>query len=108
MVLSVLALMTAQAFADGAAFGAPKLVSFPTEDGGLIYGDLYGAGPHAVVLAHGARFDKRSWSKQATALEKAGFRVLAIDFRGYGQSRAGSDGRDGLYRDVLAAVRNLH
>jgi alpha-beta hydrolase superfamily lysophospholipase len=86
---------------------AQKLVSFSTPDGGLIYADLYGEGGRGIVLAHGAQFDKSSWEKQARVLVKAGFRVLAIDFRGYGQSRAGAESGK-LYIDVLAAVRYLH
>jgi pimeloyl-ACP methyl ester carboxylesterase len=85
-------------------------VSFPTPDGGLVYADLYGKGDRGVVLAHGARFNKESWEKQARALAEAGFRTLAIDFRGYGQSRGGAQtgARDGGRRfDVLAAVRYL-
>jgi pimeloyl-ACP methyl ester carboxylesterase len=63
-----------------------------------------------VVLAHGGRFNKESWEKQARVLAAAGFRVLAIDFRGYGQSR-GPGQADPLSAplslDVLAAVRYL-
>lgn len=40
---------------------APRQVSFPTQDGGLVYADLYGKGDKGVVLAHGGRFDKESW-----------------------------------------------
>jgi len=61
-----------------------------------------------VVLAHGTRFHKASWAKQAAVLAKTGFRVLAIDFRGYGRSRGGdlSSPRSGeRYQDILAAVR---
>jgi pimeloyl-ACP methyl ester carboxylesterase len=89
---------------------AREPVSFPTQDGGLIHADLYGKGDRAVVLAHGGRFNKESWKKQAEALERAGFRVLAIDFRGYGQSRGpGQSDPLGapLHLDVLAAVRYL-
>jgi len=89
---------------------APRQVSFPTADGGVIWADLYGAGNRGVVLAHGAKFDKASWAKQAEVLAKAGFRVLAIDFRGYGQSRGGDKADPGSgekYQDVLAAVRYL-
>jgi pimeloyl-ACP methyl ester carboxylesterase len=89
---------------------AQEHVSFPTRDGGLIHADLYGKGDRGVVLAHGGRFNKESWKKQAEELEKAGFRVLAIDFRGYGQSRGPgqSDPLSApLHFDVLGAVRYL-
>jgi pimeloyl-ACP methyl ester carboxylesterase len=85
-------------------------VSFPTQDGGLIYADLYGQGDRCVVLAHGGRFNKESWSRQALALAQAGFRVLAIDFRGYGASRGPgqSDPLSApLHLDILAAVHYL-
>jgi len=89
---------------------AQELVSFPTEDGGVVYADIYGKGQHGVVLAHGGRFNKESWEKQALELTNAGFRVVAIDFRGYGQSHGpqSKSGFDGVEYDVLAAVRYLH
>jgi dienelactone hydrolase len=90
--------------------GPWKPVSFPTQDGGVVHGDLYGTGRRAVVLAHGGRFDKASWAEQAYALMKAGFRVLAIDLRGYGRSRGPGDSdifTAPLHLDVLAAVRYL-
>jgi pimeloyl-ACP methyl ester carboxylesterase len=91
---------------------APEPVTIPTPDGGVVQADLYGTSDRAVLLAHGGRFDKSSWEKQATALVEAGFRALAIDFR------AGVDARGGketpclydpacLAVDVLAAVRYL-
>lgn len=86
-------------------------VSFSTLDGWTIHADLYGAGDRYVVLAHGGRFDKRSWEKQAHALVEAGFRVLAIDLRGFGQSKEGPQSARsdfGSPLDVLAAVRYLH
>jgi pimeloyl-ACP methyl ester carboxylesterase len=89
---------------------AQNTVSFPTEDGGLIYADVYGQGDRAVVLAHGGRFNKESWDKQARTLAAREFKVLAIDFRGYGQSRGPgqSDPLSApLHLDVLAAVRYL-
>jgi pimeloyl-ACP methyl ester carboxylesterase len=88
----------------------PERVSFPTEDGGMVHADLYGEGEHGVVLAHGGRFDKESWAPQARTLASAGFRVLAIDFRGYGQSRGPGQADPlsaPLHLDVLAAVRYL-
>ena len=90
--------------------GAQQTISFPTQDGGRIYADLYGKGNRAVVLAHGGRFSKESWRDQARALVSGGFRVLAIDFRGFGRSsgpgQADFDNAP-FENDVLAAVRYL-
>ena len=85
-------------------------ISFPTEDRGIIYANLYGKGNRGVVLAHGGQFNKESWQPQAEYLARAGFRVLAFDFRGFGQSHGPGD--SDLYTapmklDVLAAVRYL-
>jgi pimeloyl-ACP methyl ester carboxylesterase len=85
-------------------------VSFPTGDGGVIQADLYGSGDRGVVLAHGGRFNKESWKKQAATLEKAGFRVLALNFRGYGESRGPGQSEPlsaPLHLYVLAAVRYM-
>src|SRR3954469_10566007 len=93
-----------------AATAAAGEVHFEAPDGGVVYADVYGAGPRAVVLAHGARFDKASWKKEATELAAAGYRVVAIDFRGYGKSKGGANSQPGMadmYLDVLAAVRYL-
>jgi pimeloyl-ACP methyl ester carboxylesterase len=101
---SLLVLLLAQ----GAA--AQTHVSFATEDGGVIYADVYGVGARAVVLAHGGQFNKESWEKQARTLVSGGFRVLALDFRGYGKSRGPGDADPmdaPLQFDVLAAVRYL-
>jgi pimeloyl-ACP methyl ester carboxylesterase len=90
---------------------AQNHVSFPTPDGWTIHADLYGTGDRGVVLAHGGRFEKGSWEKQARALVKAGFCALAIDLRGFGLSKEGPQSARsdfGSPLDVLAAVRYLH
>ena len=98
------------AMAATAQTAAPAPVRLATEDGGLIHGDVYGSGPRGVILVHGGRFNKGSWEKQARELAAAGFRVLAIDFRGYGDS-TGPGQSDiftaPLHLDVLAGVRHL-
>ncbi len=89
---------------------AQQSLSFPADDGGHVCANLYGQGARAVVLAHGGRFNKESWRVQAGALVSAGFRVLAIDFRGFGCStgpgQADFDSAP-FEKDVLAAVRYL-
>jgi pimeloyl-ACP methyl ester carboxylesterase len=104
LLVAILTLM----IACGAA--AQKTVSFPTEDRGVVFADIYGMGERGVVLAHGGRFDKESWVKQARTLTSAGYRVLALDFRGYGNSRGPGQSQPmdaPLHLDVLAAVRYL-
>src|SRR5947209_11796931 len=86
---------------------AQQSISFPVEDGGRVCADVYGQGTRAVVLAHGGRFNKESWREQANALVTAGFRVLAIDFRGFscsmGHGQADFDNAP-FEKDVLATV----
>ena len=90
--------------------GSVDHVTFPTEDGALIYADVYGAGSRGVVLAHGGRFTKESWEPQAQSLVNAGFFVLAFDFRGFGKSHGPGDSdmfTAPMHLDVLAAVHYL-
>ena len=85
---------------------APEHISISTQDGGTIAADLYGKGERGIVLAHGGRFTKESWEPQAQVLAQAGYRVLAFDFRGYGQSPL-QPKEVAPSLDVLAAVRYL-
>jgi dienelactone hydrolase len=100
MIVSVLLTATA---------AAQEHLSFAADDGWLIYADLYQGGDRGVVLVHGGRLTKESWDKQARELVRIGFRVLAIDLRGFGQSKKGLDEPpdNGQQLDVLAAVRYL-
>ena len=44
---------------------AQKTVSFPTDDGGIIFARVYGEGAKGLVLAHGgAIHNKESWTVQ--------------------------------------------
>jgi pimeloyl-ACP methyl ester carboxylesterase len=81
-------------------------VSFATADSGRVFANLYGRGDHAVVLAHGAVFDKESWQPFANVLADNGLTALAIDFRGYGRSVAGTRAK-ALKEDILAASHYL-
>ncbi len=95
---------------DGQSETRVEHISFATDDGGLIYADVYGKGERGVVLAHGGRFNKESWQPQAQQLANAGFHVLAFDFRGFSQSHGPGDSdmfTAPMHLDVLAAVRYL-
>lgn len=105
-LLAIFAILSIARFAP-----AQTTVSFPAQDGGVVFADVYGAGDRAVVLAHGGEFNKESWRPQAMVLVQHGYRVLALDFRGYGKSHGPGDNDPmdaPLYLDVLAAVRYLH
>ena len=83
-----------------------EVVTFPTTDGGLIEAALFDAeGDRAAVFAHGGIFNKESWYPQAERLQQAGVAALSIDFRGYGNSKAGTAPEK--YHDVLGAVAFL-
>jgi dienelactone hydrolase len=94
------------------AFAQRRPVTFPLPDQpALIQADLYGNGTNAVILAHGGRFGKESWKRQAEALANAGFLVLALRFRGDTVRPDGSPSSEGSdadnTADVLAAVAYL-
>ncbi len=82
-------------------------VSFPTTDGAKIFANYYQSGGHSVILAHGAIFNKESWEKLIPELTKNNFSVLAIDFRGYGQSTTGNE-PNAKYLDILGAINFLN
>lgn len=90
------AVMTAIVLAGFTA--AQERVSFSTPDGGLVYADVYGKGERGVVLAHGGGLRKESWEKQGRALAQAGFRSVALDFRGEGKG-------SGLRQDFCQMVQ---
>lgn len=57
----------------------------PTGAGATIHGVTAGRGP-AVLLLHGHPQTHATWLEVAPALVKAGYRVVATDLRGYGDS----------------------
>lgn len=67
-----------------------------------LYYEDHGAG-QPVVLIHGYPLNGHSWEKQTRALLSAGYRVIAYDRRGFGQSSKVSTGYD---YDTFAA--DLH
>jgi len=108
--LILVAIGTSAASFFGQPSNEPAQVSFSGIDSGTVCALEYGEGKRGVVLAHGGQFNKESWDPQARNLVKSGFRVLSIDFRGFGCSKGPGDDdilSAPLKNDVLAAVRYL-
>ncbi len=61
--------------------------------------DMDGHGP-AVLLLHSTACDRRMWDPQCQPLIDAGYRVIRFDFRGFGQTPAGTS----AYTDVQDVV----
>ncbi|HWK98478.1 MAG TPA: alpha/beta hydrolase [Parapedobacter sp.] len=68
----------------------------------------YGAG-QPVVLIHGWPLSHKAWEKQIGALVEGGYRVIAYDRRGFGQSDAPWEGYDydTLASDLHALITQL-
>lgn len=81
-------------------------INFKTQDNATIYANFQQRGSHAVLLAHGAVFNKESWGDFEQRLLQENYTVLAIDFRGYNKSTQG-DKAQALYEDILAGVNFL-
>jgi non-heme chloroperoxidase len=69
----------------------------------LYYEDLGSGQP--VVLIHGYPLDGHSWERQTKALVDAGYRVIAYDRRGWGQSSQPTTGID--YDTYVADLNEL-
>ena len=76
-----------------------------------LYYEDHGAG-QPVVLIHGYPLDNHSWEKQERVLLEAGYRVIAYDRRGFGQSSQPTTGYDydtfAHDLDVVLDVLNLY
>ncbi|NLT26785.1 MAG: alpha/beta fold hydrolase [Microbacteriaceae bacterium] len=69
---------------------APRRSTVALEHGEVSYLEWGAAGAPTIVLLHGGGFDgaSMSWSRLGPALAAAGYRVLAPDHPGYGESPA--------------------
>lgn len=67
--------------------------------------DLAGQGP-AVLLLHSSVCDRRMWDAQWRALADSGHRVIRCDFRGFGDTPAGTGSHDDA-DDVLELLDSL-
>jgi non-heme chloroperoxidase len=85
-----------------------EALRLPSHDHGSIYTISRGSGP-PVVLAHGVTLSTRVWVKQFEAMPEMGFRTLAFDQRGHGDSECGTGGYtvEGLAADVRTVLEEL-
>lgn len=82
--------------------------SLPSHDGGVISVIGRGDGP-PILFSHGVMLSVRTWVKQLESLPEQGFRVLAFDHRGHGESTVGEHGHtlDTLAWDVRTVLEGL-
>lgn len=67
-------------------------VAIPASDGLMLVGDYYPSDSgKAVLLLHMLSSNRRAWDSLIPSLTEQGFAVLAIDMRGHGATRGGSD-----------------
>ena len=63
------------------------LIRFAVADGNTIVGDAHGDPHHPpVILLHGGGQTRHAWGGTAAALARAGWRAIAVDLRGHGDS----------------------
>jgi pimeloyl-ACP methyl ester carboxylesterase len=79
-----------------------------SHDGGTIYTISRGEGP-VVVFCHGVTLSSRVWAKQFASFPAAGFRAVAFDSRGHGESNVGETGHslDNLADDLRTVLEAL-
>jgi pimeloyl-ACP methyl ester carboxylesterase len=120
IVVGVLLAIAVAASAYGASIGPPRSLSakcvqtngvrakafwLRASDGTRLYAIEAGRGSTTVVLMHEYPADLCGWLPYAATLTRAGLRVLAFDFRDFGDSGRPAGSRASAYgRDVRAAV----
>ena len=84
------------------------MTEFLDVDGGRIAYEVTGEGP-LVVLSHGIGDRREAYRFLALRLAQAGYRVVAADLRGHGESSMGwaSISRTDVAGDLLALIRHL-
>jgi pimeloyl-ACP methyl ester carboxylesterase len=83
-----------------------------SHDGGTIYTISRGSSRDdapTVVFCHGVTLSSRVWAKQFATFPAAGFRAVAFDSRGHGESLAGDTGHslDNLADDLRTVLEAL-
>jgi pimeloyl-ACP methyl ester carboxylesterase len=82
-------------------------VRFTGGGGATLVGVVLGRGRTGLVLAHQVGSDLCEWLPQAQTFAEHGYRVLAFDFAGYGDSQPGAGPDARVDGDVVAAAGQL-
>ena len=79
-----------------------------SHDGGVLYTISRGEGP-TVLFAHGVTLSSRVFAKQFDSFPAAGFRAVAFDARGHGESQLGESGHsiENLGEDIRTVLEYL-
>ena len=91
---------------------APEpMAHWETPSGVTIAGDVWGdaAGP-VVVLQHGGGQTRHAWKGTGETLAAAGYRAIALDARGHGDSSWATDGdytQDAQVEDLVAVLEQI-
>jgi pimeloyl-ACP methyl ester carboxylesterase len=85
--------------------------SWPGADGVTLAGDEWGAADAPLVmLLHGGGQTRHAWKDVGEKLASAGYRVIAFDARGHGDSSWSADGRydqDAMVEDLESLLRSI-
>jgi len=81
-------------------------IRFRNSAGVRLVGVMLGEGRTGILLGHQLRSSLCEWIDVARDLADRGYRVLAIDFGGFGESESAPDRRT-LREDVLAGITQL-
>ncbi|AWZ09833.1 MULTISPECIES: alpha/beta fold hydrolase [unclassified Streptomyces] len=64
----------------------------------------WGEGDRVALLIHGIMADHRTWRRVGPALADLGYRVIAVDLRGHGESGRGEYGPEAFADDVVETL----
>jgi len=86
-----------------------EALRYESHDGGSTYTISRGKGP-TILFSHGVTLSTRVWVKQFEQLPEQGFRCVAFDHRGHGESKCGTTGHSivNLAEDMHTLIQRMN